>query len=91
MAAGAEGSEGEGEGEGAGRGGIDLGAIDDLQRVDETFLASVKDKMGEDFQKKAITKDHPDWRQYDKQVDFGSATESNDWDDDERRIRAVKC
>ncbi len=82
VAAGAEGSEGEGEGEGAGRGGIDLGAIDDLQRVDETFLASVKDKMGEDFQKKAITKDHPDYV-YDKQVDFGSATESNDWDDDD--------
>jgi hypothetical protein len=61
---------------------IDLTAIDDLQRVDEDYLATVKDKMGEEFEKKVISKDDPDYV-YDKQVEFGSPTESNDWDDDE--------
>lgn len=72
---------GDGSEPGAGSDIIDLGAIDDLQRVNEEYLRTVKGKMGEEFSRRMINKEHPDYV-YDKQVEFGSPTESNDWDDE---------
>ena len=59
--------------------GVDLTAVDDLQKVDEDTLQRVKGAMNQDFEKNFIGKDHPDF-QYDRRVEFGEAEESNDWD-----------
>ncbi|GMF25639.1 unnamed protein product [Phytophthora lilii] len=52
----------------------------DYNRVSETQLKQVKQKMDLVFEQNIIRPDQ-DGYQYDKQVEFQPATETSDWDD----------
>lgn len=52
----------------------------DYNRVSETQLKQVKQKMDLVFEQNIIRPDQEGY-QYDKQVDFQAATEASDWDD----------
>jgi hypothetical protein len=52
----------------------------DYNRVSETQLKQVKQKMDQVFQQNFLRPDQ-DGYQYDKQIEFQTATEASDWDD----------
>ncbi|KAL6752574.1 CEP19-like protein-domain-containing protein [Haematococcus lacustris] len=59
---------------------LEVAAEVDLNKVTEVELALAKKRMEQDFNKNRLKPGDPGF-EYDKQVDFGPATEDNDWDD----------